>query len=584
MTKSNIRKIAIAIVINIIALNIKSQSSIDSLASIVKTLTKYPMVKTLGSSAYETRNNNPQEAINLALEVAKISKEKNIIVGQLFSHRLLGNLYYKVQNYEEAISHFEQCIKIAKTIYDSVTIRECYLNQGTIYFIKGLNNRSLKYFLEAINYSKSLDKEKEYNNLGAVFFNEGEYEEALKYYGLALDIFKSKNDTYSTLTALLNIGDVFKIKGKYELALTYYNDVLNGNKSLNNLEFSIICLNNIGEIKLKTNETDSAISYFKQALSLAQLHSDQVLLSRSHLLLGTAYFNEKMITAAQPYLKKSFEIAHQLNLYSEMSGAAKILEQIYAHNNNFKEAFYYLKMDKMASDSIRNNEAKSEIMRLMFDHKILLMELNEKERIEIEKNEQKKNTLKLYTITFLLIIISLILFIVIYRYKQKNRYGKIEKEKSELMVENMERELELRNFEIVGKVLSINEKNELIDLTAKLLNAFSQNLSQSKRIELASIIKQIKERGEKKQWEEFYFYFTKVYSKFFEKLEKDFPELTVSEKRLCAFLKLNMTTKDIASLVHLNIRSVEVARTRLRKKLNLTNSNTSFTEFFNKYN
>jgi DNA-binding CsgD family transcriptional regulator len=57
------------------------------------------------------------------------------------------------------------------------------------------------------------------------------------------------------------------------------------------------------------------------------------------------------------------------------------------------------------------------------------------------------------------------------------------------------------------------------------------------------------------------------------------PELSLNERRLCAFLRLNMTTKEIASITGQSPRSIEVARTRLRKKLNLTNSDTSLTDF-----
>ncbi len=578
------KKLFVTILILLTTCSLRSQSSIDSLISIINNTTKHKMVKTLSLSAYEIRNDKPFEAINLSLEAIKIAKQDNYLAGKLFNHRLLGNLYYKTQNYEEAINHFKQCIEYAETQNDSLTLRECYLNSGTIYFTKGLVNRSLECFLRAIEYSERFDKEKEYNNIGAVFFNEGEYEEAYKYYHLALEIFKKKNDTYSTLVALINIGDVYRMMEKYDLALTYYHNVLTGNYVLKDTELSIICLNNIGIIKSKINENDSAIHYFTKSLEIAQKQTDHVLYARSLFLLGQEYYEKNMFVDAKPYLLKSFEISNKLSIYSEMAGSSEILQKIFTYENKYKSALYYAIMFKEASDSLTKNEAKSEIMKLMFDHKIKLQEIDKKEQIEHEKSEHRKSIFMFYTVTFLLIIVLLLSFIITYRAKQKSKYGKIEKEKAELMVKNMERELEVRNFEVVGKVLSINEKNEFIDSTAKLLDAFSQNLPQTKRVELESIIKQIREKEEKNQWEEFYYYFTKVYSKFFEKLERDFPDLTLSEKRLCAFLKLNMTTKDIASLTYLNLKSVEVARTRLRKKLNLTNSNVSFTEFFNKYN
>jgi len=585
-TKSTILvfRIFILSVFVLVVNSLKSQNSIDSLLNIIQNSSKNQMVKTLISSAYEIRNDKPDEAIKLLLESVKISKQKDYNTELLFNHRLLGSLYYKVQNYEEAINHYEECIEYAKAQNDSLTLRECYVNSGSIYFTQGLISKSLEYFMQAVNYSESFDKEREYNNIGAVFFSEGEYEEAYKYYNLALEIFKEKKDTYSTLFVLINIGHVFKMTKKYDLALNYYNNVLLGNDTLNDDELSIACLNNIGIVKSETGDSDSAIHYFKKSLDIAENHPDQVLYSRTSFLLGEEYFKRNMFSKAKPHLLKSFEIANKLSIYAEKSGSSDLLQQIYAKEGQYKSALYYANMHKQASDSLIQNEAKSEIMRLMFEHKIKLQEIDKKEQIEKQDAEHRKSVFKFYTATFLLIIATLISFIIMYRAKQRSKYARIEKERAKLEVDKMERELELRNFEVVGKVLTINAKNEFIDSTAKLLDEFSQGLAQTKRAELEAIIRQIKEKEEINQWEEFYFYFTKVYSKFFEKLETDFPELTLSEKRLCAFLKLNMTTKDIASLTYLNFKSVEVARTRLRKKLNLTNSNISFSEFFSKYN
>lgn len=125
-----------------------------------------------------------------------MSKKADFTEGLIFNYRLLGNLYYQVYNYEEAIHSYDQCITLSLPRNDSATIRECYLNKGVIYFTQGLNNKALDYFLIALNYSKNLDKEKEYNNIGAVFFIEQEYEEAYNYYNKALEIFMKKGDKY----------------------------------------------------------------------------------------------------------------------------------------------------------------------------------------------------------------------------------------------------------------------------------------------------------------------------------------------------------------------------------------------------
>jgi len=84
---------------------------------------------------------------------------------------------------------------------------------------------------------------------------------------------------------------------------------------------------------------------------------------------------------------------------------------------------------------------------------------------------------------------------------------------------------------------------------------------------------------DEKIWEEFEMRFHNVHNDFYDKLNAVFPGLSINEKRLCSFLRLNMTTKEISSITGQTPKSIEMARTRLRKKLNLTNSETSLTDF-----
>lgn len=566
------------------ALSSYGQSSLDSLLRVVRNTSNVSMIVALSSNAYEYRNDNPEEAIKLSSEALKMSKKANYVEGQIFNYRLLGNLYYQRYNYEEAIYSYDQCINLSLPRNDSVTIRECYLNKGVIYFTQGLNSKALDYFLVALTYSKNLDKEKEYNNIGTVFFAEREYEEAYNYYNKALDILKGKGDQYGISVANNNIGDVFKMMGKYDVALIYYNKVLSISDSVNNPELEIICLNNIGVVKEMMNDSDSAIFYYSNGLKKAELLNDQVLITRSLNLIGSAYFTNGLYEKAKKYLERAFNLAARLIIYEDMSNTSKLLQLIYEKNGNFKEAYHYANMHILASDSLHSNEANKQVLKLMFDHKINVQELERKRLLDFEQHERKKSSFKFYLIILTLIIIVLLVILFLFRTNQQRKMERIKKEKSDLQVMTMEKDIELRNREIVEKVLKISEKNELIDTTVKLLDAFSANLSQKQKAELEIITRDLRMKGTKNQWEEFLWYFNQVYSQFYEKLENEFSGLTLNEKRLCALLKMNMTTKDMAAITNLNFKSIEVARTRLRKKLNLTNSNLTLQEFFSQFN
>ena len=71
-------------------------------------------------------------------------------------------------------------------------------------------------------------------------------------------------------------------------------------------------------------------------------------------------------------------------------------------------------------------------------------------------------------------------------------------------------------------------------------------------------------------WKKFEKNFDIVYDEYLTRLGNTFAELTVSDKKLCAYLKMDLSSKEIAPLMNLTYRSVEMTRYRLRKKLNLS--------------
>ena len=70
-------------------------------------------------------------------------------------------------------------------------------------------------------------------------------------------------------------------------------------------------------------------------------------------------------------------------------------------------------------------------------------------------------------------------------------------------------------------------------------------------------------------WGQFEIHFDEVHDGFIRKLREDFPEITPQEIKLCAYLRMNMTSKEIANILRITVRGVEMSRYRLRKKLHL---------------
>jgi FixJ family two-component response regulator len=83
-------------------------------------------------------------------------------------------------------------------------------------------------------------------------------------------------------------------------------------------------------------------------------------------------------------------------------------------------------------------------------------------------------------------------------------------------------------------------------------------------------------------WEQFSQYFDQVHEDFLKRLREAYPQLTPKDQRLCTYLKMNLSTKEIAPLLNISVRGVEISRYRLRKKMELP-TEINLNEFMMKY-
>lgn len=146
-----------------------------------------------------------------------------------------------------------------------------------------------------------------------------------------------------------------------------------------------------------------------------------------------------------------------------------------------------------------------------------------------------------------------------------------EQEVLQLKEEKMQSELQSVNNLLAASTMNLVVKNEFIEAIKEELKTVKQK---GKNVEtkqaLERIVKEIDTTLRlQEDWEQFEYHFDKVHRDFLTRLRADYPDLSPNEQKLCAFLRLNLNTKDIANLLHISLRGVEVARYRLRKKLDL---------------
>ena len=156
----------------------------------------------------------------------------------------------------------------------------------------------------------------------------------------------------------------------------------------------------------------------------------------------------------------------------------------------------------------------------------------------------------------------------------------------EMMKRKMKMELDHKAQDLAASTMNVIRKNEiLLDIDYEL-ESLSENMTADRNTmlkRLAKIRHMIKENIQHDNiWQQFEENFDIVYDDFLKRLGEQYPQLTVSDKKMCAYLKMDLSSKEIAPLLNLTVRSVEMTRYRLRKKLGLSREN-NLTEFLQNF-
>ena len=145
-----------------------------------------------------------------------------------------------------------------------------------------------------------------------------------------------------------------------------------------------------------------------------------------------------------------------------------------------------------------------------------------------------------------------------------------EKEIIRLRNEKLEAEIQLKNTELASTTLNLIQKGEmLVKVKEEFVRMKKTGEADKESDDYKKIIRMLGEDKLKKNWEEFAVHFDKVHSDFLVSLKSQYPNLTPSELKLCAYLRLNLSSKEIAQIMNITIKSVELGRYRLRKKLQI---------------
>lgn len=490
---------------------------------------------------------NPEEAFRMVtLLIQNSSTTKDLEYGR--AQALRGQLLIGLGLYQEALGPLYESEVLFLTLDCRVCLAETHNLLGVLYYKIKTPEASLSRHQQALKiFSKAGDLEgiaKTKGFIGGMYEKMGDYSQALNFQNQSLVMFKKEANKADMAFVMENIGSIYEDLQRYDTAFYYFDQAYEFNLSAGDSSALIGNLNNLGDVFRKSGNPDSAIYFSAKALELSerlgntyQKRSALVDLAKTNELLGNHH-------AAYLFLEEARQLSELI--FSEES--AKQLA--------VKEAQYEVnqKIAQIAQlEQVSRSDARIRwlLIVLLFALIVLALVMINRQKLKIRSSktllDRQKEVLEI-----------------------KEKLIATEKENINLLEARMALEVESQSKSLTAQTLHVIDKNQMLEGIQEKLKKILEEDPKEQKKKIRNLIKQIDYNfSQDTDWDDFKFSFEKVHQDFFKKLHQTSQELTPGELKLASLMRMNLSSKEIASTLGISLESLRISRYRLRKKLNL---------------
>ncbi|MBL4705179.1 MAG: hypothetical protein JKY54_11700 [Flavobacteriales bacterium] len=338
---------------------------------------------------------------------------------------------------------------------------------------------------------------------------------------------------------------------------------------------------NIGICLIHNAQQDSAEYYFKQAINVANEKGTQTDKLKAYTYLGVFYQENNRPKKAIQTLKQGEEYINSNSPFTTKALLYEGLALSYSSTKNFKEAYESEKKNKRYNDSIQLTGYKEQIFITSYLNKLHALE-KEKEILFLEKEilnqkhvyDTKISKGRIIGVVLLSILIVLALLLIVFRINKRKKIIHIEAINERLEKEHIKKSSKIELLKRENALLAAEtkfsiQKDEVNDIKVKLeehIDKSSDPEFNSLRIFLKKLKNVHKNEKNLKHIDATLDYEN---GQFFSLLRKKHANLTTDDIRLCALLRLNISTIDLASIFNISPESLRKKKYRLKKKLKL---------------
>lgn len=410
---------------------------------------------------------------------------------------------------------------------------------------------------------------KTYNSLGLTYQKMSDIQSAYRYLNAASEILKKYEDKKLKSYVLNNLGMLKEDTQEHDSALVYYHESLALKQGLQDSAAIAHTLNNISVVLLSKGNYRASLDYCLQSKIIKKAISDTAGLATAFMNIANLYGYLGKMDSVKWYLDRGIPFARASRSPIYLSGFYKNYSELYRYTGKHDSALIYMDSVMITENRVFDEKLASEVAQYQTLYNLEKKELQlEQQRFENKLLRQKEKQSRQQKILLLVIAVALlIILLLVFLMLRSNK--RASRNKQDLL----DKKLELKSKELMANSNLILHKQELLNDIKTLLRGL-----QKRHTDIPDeIFREIDDKfrqdlNKEHDWEKFKIHFEQIHEDFFEKLKSDFPRLTESDTRHCAYIKIGLTTKEIASTLNIHPSSVQRSRVRLKKKLGLDRS------------
>jgi tetratricopeptide (TPR) repeat protein len=539
-----------------------------------------------------------------ALEIEEtLPKPRPVIMISRLSD--VGFCYQDMGLFEKSLDYFQRSLALSRSVRDTTEIASNLSNIGVSLKMLGKYGEAIDAFNQTLKLDKLLGSETDmatdYNNIGMVYRAWLQFELAVEFFEKALEIDLRLGNRHKLSTRYSNIGQVYLAWDSTSRSISYLNKALEIDREMNAVGKIAVRLHGLGLSYMSLKDYKKAIEYLNEAQQIFQnLNLDfQTAIVMEHT--GDAYMAMNNYKNAESYYHQSLDISQKIGLKPTVIEAARGLYSLYKKQGSYKKSLEYFEIFKVAEDSVFSETSARQINEFEIRYETEKKENQNRlltKDVQLLKKDIKLKNRNQWLMGTLIVALVLISVALLYAFSLKRKslmqsrvLFEKESELNKLKIDRVEKQnrhlqevlfaeeeikrlqkqsIEQKNHELTSAAILIANKNEVLDKLGKLAGKMDcQNGNNQPEIRREMLHEIERQTDVENQWEQFKIHFESIHKSFFSSLHQNNHGLTQSDLQLCAYIKLNMGTKEIARLMNIAPESVNTHRYRLRKKLAL---------------